>query len=95
MLRKCPNCSREHAERVCPHFPVDVAKRRCWNCNGEGHRSNQCPVKSKPINAIEDGSVVFYGCVLDSEGFIPVCHGVKPRLHSATMGDYLVSNIFE
>ena len=93
--RKCPNCNKERVERVCLQLPVDVTKWRCWNCNGERHRSNQCPVNSKPITAIEDGPLGFFGCVLDSEDFIPVRHGVKPRPHRATVGDYRSTIMFE
>ena len=46
-------------------------------------------------NAIQDGPVGFFGCVLGSDNFTPVRHGAKPRPHRATMGDYISPNMFE
>ena len=93
-LRKCANCGKEHAARVCPEPPVPVDQRRCWTC-GEKHMARDCPQKGKnngraakaiqdvPIASINpDDLIAPFGCisVVDHEG----CQMVPHRRHRRT-----------
>ncbi len=95
--RKCPNCNKEHTERICAHPAISVEKRLCWHCNGMGHQANKCPHKGKPmIKAIEDGPAnpepMF---VVDDEGYTPVRRGLRPKPQAITLANFIHKNQYE
>ena len=99
--RKCPNCNKEHPERICPYPAIDKSKRRCWICDQEGHQSNACPNKKAgaPIKAIEDqqsGSMPFFGVgLVDEQGFTKVVKGSRPMPTQAKLASFVTANSFE
>ena len=96
--RKCPNCGKVHADRKCPEPPVPLEKRKCWGCGEAGHTSAECPLKKgKPLKALEDGPIPFFGhvgMVLDEDGFQTVRKGARPQPRPATLGDFVDANTF-
>ena len=44
---RCANCGGKHATRDCNEERVPFEKRKCFNCNGEGHQSKDCPMPPK------------------------------------------------
>ena len=101
--RKCPNCNKEHVERICPYPSIDKSQRRCWTCNQIGHSSAQCRNKKQaPIKAIEDakppqpGSMPFFGIgMVDYEGFTKITKGARPQPSKAALASFMGANSYE
>ena len=102
--RKCANCGKTHAERVCPHPAVAREDRVCWTCGKKNHSSRECPDKPartggerQPLKAIEDmlrGKSVFSVTNEGDDGWRQASQiQRRPQPRKITVGDFMTTTI--
>ncbi len=75
-------------------------KRKCWNCEEEGHVSRHCPKAKKPRASVrhvddeEPERAPFFGMV-DDEGFQKPRKTCRPMPRPATLNDFIDVNKFD